>query len=501
MIKISDLVPSLSGRVSIGIDSGSNDGSFSISSMAPLNRVILLSGVFVDPILGQSGIIRFNYNNRSFEFSSDGGLIFRNLNQSLDDAYQIGNEVNLNYKNISDKDWVCDPVIFKEQSYNSNPDLVRSEGVAEFYRDFPAKFAISVSGYTPFPSDPDLAFVMGGSYLDLFPETVIGTHFVCIRGSGILRNITDESARIESRPAFLWLGVSGAIEQYHDIASIRSSRHMQITAKENINVNSDNIIKIASTTTTFSATSGILFNAGIISLNNLYCSGNGLFATQSGQFHLGYSSQIGPTIVPFGSVHCNSGVFHDSIHGGSGIIRFNRNNPVGGNGTSGAMEYSINGGESFEPIVTFTQTVFANFTGSANAGAVLRGLGTSNDNDQRLQVPSGMKCVILACEGVGRAAITSTAGTYIFDYGIRAFGGNETAVQSGTDYILCSSTALRGAIHHAFAEGTVRKPLVTLNGGTCWLPIFRNNASSPSNTGSHPKVIVITYKYIDDSAY
>lgn len=178
MIKISDLVPSLSGRVSIGIDSGSNDGSFSISSMAPLNRVILLSGVFVDPILGQSGIIRFNYNNRSFEYSSDGGIVFRNLTESLNDAYQIGNEIDLNYKSITVKDWVCDPVIFKERSFNSNPDLVRAEGVADFYRDFPAKFAISVSGYTPIPSDPDLAFVTGGSYLDLFPETVIGAHFI-----------------------------------------------------------------------------------------------------------------------------------------------------------------------------------------------------------------------------------------------------------------------------------------------------------------------------------
>ena len=73
------IIPSASGTSHLGID-GSGVGAFSISSLRPFNHVHQVSGVFHDPLLGQSGVLRFSYAARAFEVSYDGGLTFVRLN-------------------------------------------------------------------------------------------------------------------------------------------------------------------------------------------------------------------------------------------------------------------------------------------------------------------------------------------------------------------------------------------------------------------------------------
>lgn len=213
----------------------------------------------------------------------------------------------------------------------------------------------------------------------------------------------------------------------------------------------------------------------------------------SGTRYLGFDIKS-LQVRPFLQVHQMSGVFYDGLIGQSGIIRFNRQSKY--NGASGAMEVSTDGGLNFEPIVYFTQTIIGNNTSDATAGSLVRFFDGSTDNDGRLQVPSGMQMVVLACEGVARSATTATAGSYTVDFGIRVFTNNEAATQGGSDNIFCSATATRGAIMHCYSEGTLKKPLTTVAAGSTWMPIWRNNASSPGAIGTNIKRIILTYKYI-----
>jgi hypothetical protein len=75
-----DLVPGASGRANLGVDVGANAiNAFNISSIRPFNHVHLVSGVFHDPLHGQSGVVRFSQSVGTFEFSVDGGLTFTAL--------------------------------------------------------------------------------------------------------------------------------------------------------------------------------------------------------------------------------------------------------------------------------------------------------------------------------------------------------------------------------------------------------------------------------------
>lgn len=75
-----DLVPASSGFANLGVNVSSNgQDAFDITTLRPFNHVHLVSGVFHDPMYGQSGVIRFNQQRSAFQVSVDGGLTFNDL--------------------------------------------------------------------------------------------------------------------------------------------------------------------------------------------------------------------------------------------------------------------------------------------------------------------------------------------------------------------------------------------------------------------------------------
>lgn len=78
MIRVNDLISIASGVSHIGVN-GNGVGAFDITSIAPFGHIFQLSGVFVDPILGQSGIIRYSKAANAFQVSVNGGLTFSDV--------------------------------------------------------------------------------------------------------------------------------------------------------------------------------------------------------------------------------------------------------------------------------------------------------------------------------------------------------------------------------------------------------------------------------------
>lgn len=74
-----DLRSTASGISHIGVNGGTSENAFDIASLSPFGHIHQLSGVFHDPTLGQSGIIRYNRATPSFEISLDGGATFNAL--------------------------------------------------------------------------------------------------------------------------------------------------------------------------------------------------------------------------------------------------------------------------------------------------------------------------------------------------------------------------------------------------------------------------------------
>lgn len=73
-----DLIPSTSGQASLGVNSTGPD-AFDIASISPFNHIHLVSGVWHDPLSGQSGVLRYSTAAASFQVSVDGGKTFQNV--------------------------------------------------------------------------------------------------------------------------------------------------------------------------------------------------------------------------------------------------------------------------------------------------------------------------------------------------------------------------------------------------------------------------------------
>lgn len=73
-----DLIPISSGLSHLGID-GSAGNAFDITTLVPFGNIHLNSGIFHDPLLGQSGVVRYSRASAAFQISVDGGLTFNNL--------------------------------------------------------------------------------------------------------------------------------------------------------------------------------------------------------------------------------------------------------------------------------------------------------------------------------------------------------------------------------------------------------------------------------------
>jgi hypothetical protein len=75
-----DLIPSVSGFANLGINVSSNGrDAFDITTLRPFGHIHLVSGVYHDPLLGQSGVIRYNRATPAFQVSLDGGLTFQDV--------------------------------------------------------------------------------------------------------------------------------------------------------------------------------------------------------------------------------------------------------------------------------------------------------------------------------------------------------------------------------------------------------------------------------------
>jgi hypothetical protein len=96
-----DFVASLSGASHIGVDgniNGNADNAFDADSISPFGHIIQLSGVFVDPLYGQSGVLRFALPTTRFEVSVDGGATFLGLRTTADtrvDSIGVIGDTNL----------------------------------------------------------------------------------------------------------------------------------------------------------------------------------------------------------------------------------------------------------------------------------------------------------------------------------------------------------------------------------------------------------------------
>ncbi len=90
MVKINgDLIPISSGQVSLGINQSAGE-VFDLSTIAPFNRYFTLSGVYMDPVQGQSGVIRYSRQQAALQVSVDGGLTFNNIATTASVVTSVG---------------------------------------------------------------------------------------------------------------------------------------------------------------------------------------------------------------------------------------------------------------------------------------------------------------------------------------------------------------------------------------------------------------------------
>jgi hypothetical protein len=95
-----DLVPVSSGFANLGVDVDSNaQNAFDATDNAirPFNHIHQVSGVFHDPLHGQSGVLRYNQQLDCFEISTDGGITFGCLaiTQNVVSSIGVLGDVNL----------------------------------------------------------------------------------------------------------------------------------------------------------------------------------------------------------------------------------------------------------------------------------------------------------------------------------------------------------------------------------------------------------------------
>lgn len=412
---------------------------------------------------------------------------------SLDGAYDIGDEIDAHIVSIKTARKATLGPVIKTTVGGLNPSTTIADA-AGAVSDVPISFGICVSGYTPIAFD---ALFDAGTWFDTFPQSRLSENMLYIRGSGLWTDnggLADIS--INEMSASMWVGVSGYPNFSN--ACIRSSIGLDIFGQSLLTIGSNGPFTSNGQSAIFNYVNSCDINSPFIDLlsDALRFRNSSFYPQISGVGSIGHDRNI-PTTNPFSSIHFLSGVLHDPQYGASGIFRYNRASPFNSrNIVSGAIEFSINGGQTFDPILNLTQSIDGIITTDISANGNSRFTANTTDNAARFQVPSGMKMVVLACEG--RANINGTTqGDYTIGYGLTEFAVNDSGNQTNTPRTLCSSTNPRG-LHHAYAEGTPQKPLLTVSGGTPWMLIITNAGSSPGSTGTGTKGIILTYKYIKD---
>jgi len=84
-----DLVPIGSGQAHLGVNGGLGD-AFDITTVLPFGHVHMNSGVWHDPVTGQSGVLRYSQAASAFQVSIDGGRTFTNLATGAGGVSSVG---------------------------------------------------------------------------------------------------------------------------------------------------------------------------------------------------------------------------------------------------------------------------------------------------------------------------------------------------------------------------------------------------------------------------
>ena len=96
MIRLAgDIIPSVSGAMHLGVDGGTAAGEFDHLTITPFGHIIQLSGVWLDPQYGESGIIRYSREQAAFQQSVDGGLTFTNMGAGGVDSVGVLGDADL----------------------------------------------------------------------------------------------------------------------------------------------------------------------------------------------------------------------------------------------------------------------------------------------------------------------------------------------------------------------------------------------------------------------
>jgi hypothetical protein len=84
-----DLIPGSSGQAHLGVNGGVGD-AFDITTLTPFGHIHMNSGVWHDPMTGQSGVLRFSQAAGAMQVSVDGGRTFTNLVTSAGTVTSVG---------------------------------------------------------------------------------------------------------------------------------------------------------------------------------------------------------------------------------------------------------------------------------------------------------------------------------------------------------------------------------------------------------------------------
>lgn len=84
-----DLIPGSSGQAHLGVNGGVGD-AFDITTLAPFGHIHMNSGVWHDPMTGQSGVLRYSQAAGAFQISVDGGKTFTSLVTSAGTVTSVG---------------------------------------------------------------------------------------------------------------------------------------------------------------------------------------------------------------------------------------------------------------------------------------------------------------------------------------------------------------------------------------------------------------------------
>lgn len=291
---IGDIWPAASGSSSLGID---QTACCPIGDeIRPFNHIHMNSGVWHDPLQGQSGIVRYSRHLSAFEASVDGGLTFDVLmtsgqidtGHSIERAYVGGNEMHppLNgeaYQGIVILEPTPLQTIGGLDGFDDHKDPVEGH----------TTFGFAISGAPPLPTTTSSLLRMG-------------SHWMHMRSSGLAfqTEITGCFLGFESEAGGVFqIAASGAVfieAKTGGIDLLTSTGDIDITAGSNIQNQASGFISMLALVGNFEYSAG--FNIAGQATNDV------LMDASFGNVHLGAyanSGQLEWRFGPYQAWHVN----------------------------------------------------------------------------------------------------------------------------------------------------------------------------------------------------